>query len=272
MILGLKPDYVAPTTPPTNSILIPIWGQSNANGFYQTLTQLPNYLRGALTRVKIWNYSLVSPAFESLEVGINNNLDELINFPYTVSQLPYPYFGMEMSLGYKMSEYFNTTVYIMKMAIQATSLNSNWKPSLNSLYTSFKNRVLAAKTAMENDGKTVVIPAMISFQGESDGSTSGAASAYGTNRQAFFDQFKTDLSLPTLHDIFFRIVPGINGVNFPYASTVYSAQTTYGQSDPTYIHMISSNSYATSDGIHLNGYSQVAAGTEVFNILKTLYS
>lgn len=262
MIITKDSARFSPYVPPTNALLIPIWGQSNANGFYQQTVWSP--FSSAMSNVKIWNYTLGTPAFQSLQVGVNNDID-------TGAQLQYPYFGMELSLGYYLANYFQTTVYLMKYAQQNTTMYDNWNASTGSLYSTLISRILAAKQALVDMGKTVTIPCMLSYQGESDGFTSTKANAYLSLREAFYTAVKNDLGLSSLIDVFVRIQISLPQ-SFPYAKTVYNAQNTFQSNDPTNRKLISSDNLSTSDGVHINAQGQISLGQSAFNIIKTYYS
>ncbi len=243
-----------------NALLVPIWGQSNANGFYQLVPSKP-YIN-VIPNVKVWNYT-GTPAFQNLQIGVNNDID-------TGAQLQYPYFGMELNMGYLLAQRLGETVYIMKFAQQNTTMFDNWNASTGTLYPSLITHIQDAMTAMTGLGLTVKMPCMVSYQGESDGITSQKANAYLASREAMYTAIKSALSLSSLIDIFVRIQSTLPS-NFNFQKTVYDAQGTLQSNDPTNKILISSDGLGTADGTHINSLGQIYLGRQAAGIIQGYY-
>ena len=264
MILSLFQPRYTPPVPPAQALLIISFGQSNCNGFYQTVTQLPGYLQGTQSNIQVWNYTLGTPAFQNYQVGVNNNIDN-------GAQLQFPYFGPDTNLCYLLAQHYGVPVYLMKYAQQATSMGYHWNSTNGALYPTLVSRANDAIAAIELATGKTVFPVLFSYQGESDGAVQAYADNYLTYLNNFHTAFAAAIGEANLHWVMCRIQLGLTNI-FPYYFTVYNAQTTFCGNDPTYRHLISTNGQPTSDGVHLNGYGQVAIGQAAYDIIKLLYS
>lgn len=246
-------------------ILIPIWGQSNASGHLTSASDLPVYGVGAMANVKIWNWNLGSPVWQDLEVGVNNNRNDGI-------ELDPNKFGPEIELGYRMQQQFGGIIYLVKVSKYASTmyqagLNVWNAATVGGLTDQMIAIIIDARNNLIAAGKTVLIKAMYSMQGEGDGDTIPHAQAWPASKDDMVDKVRIELGLSSLMDVFGKVkyASGAGPIELRAQQEIYAA------ADPATRFIINTDGYSTSDGLHYTGVWQIKQGLDAYNIIKTFY-
>lgn len=204
-------------TPKKLPYFIVMAGQSNPRGTI-AMASLPAAYQGEHSNVKIWN----GTAFENLNAsGLNNN--QLGN--------PSNMFGPEMTFAVDLANETGRIVYLMKYAIANTQLDDDaalttWNP--NEVGEYFDTLVSYTNLAKSAVGSYYSNPWFIWWQGESDATDATKSSAYLSNLQQFFTDWKSETSLSNSKIILSRIFgqPKTTG-SFQYAPVVRAAELKY---------------------------------------------
>lgn len=194
-------------------------GQSNMVGYGSNLEELPIELRESdkilwFDRENRWS---------SLQVPT-----EPLPFSYRVLN-PSGGFGIEVSLGQKLSRNRKKPVAFVKYAVNGTSLADDWKPD-GKLYTNAITRVQQAINSLSYT-ETLEIAGFFWIQGEKDALNETAAIYYERNLVQFIERIRQDLNEPQLPFIIGKIPVesqqqtrlGLDGF-YPYANQVRQAQ------------------------------------------------
>lgn len=180
---------------------IAIWGQSNAAGrkfIEQVTAPQHDLLISGYANVKIseWEATKTSPLgilYDTLhQVGtqspISPNNRGLAPRPYALVPDAIPNMGAELSLGHGLDPYAPNQLGVIKCAVGATSLATEWCTSCNfpttgppNLYNTCRQYTIDAAASM---GCHVAL--MLWIQGEQDACGATTANPYQTNLSAFF--------------------------------------------------------------------------------------
>lgn len=145
-------------------------------------------------------------------------------------------FGPETSFAQAMPGLLHSSPYIIKYALGATDLATNWAPTSGAQWIAMKAAFDAAIPLLSNSGKIPLVMAFGWAQGETDGQNSTNATNYGTNLTAFISAVKgTALAPYSLSPDFTFVIVGIGPVTtvaaptgVPYAGTIRTAQISVG--------------------------------------------
>lgn len=117
--------------------------------------------------------------------------------PKYTNALPSDCFGPELSFGRKLADdQPDCRLALIKVTQGNTSLNKDWNPAANYLYTTLTNTVAIALKEIVGHGKRYQIRGMIWHQGESD--VKGGAENYQKNLGTFIASVRRDLKVPEL--------------------------------------------------------------------------
>ncbi|MGH8528308.1 MAG: sialate O-acetylesterase [Nevskiales bacterium] len=208
-------------------------GQSNAVGFGSNASDLPPELSAPQNDVRFW--------FEEGPFDSVNNPSLRINSGGAFVPLQFQTdpsgatfggltsgFGPEIMLGRTLADSLEPEVAIVKLAINATSLATDWNPSTpGSLYDQLVDIVNAALAALTAAGDTGVVSGLFWMQGEWDAQNSADASAYQANLTNFIQRLRSDFPSPSLPFVFGRLNDRIDQsccFSFPFLDTVRLAQ------------------------------------------------
>ena len=189
-----------------------IIGQSNAVG-EALISSADVTLQGAISGARVWNNG--ASAFQGLVAGTNN-------LGATASK-----FGPEMKFAYDMTQ-AGGEVDIIKYAVGATNLKTNWAPRTGTQYITALQWIDAAMTAYRTAHGIHAIKGILWIQGEGDSNSIADSTAYKARLSAFIDAIRSDLSTRgyCTNQVRFIIcrIGTTSLADDPYADTVRSAQ------------------------------------------------
>jgi hypothetical protein len=178
-------------------------GQSNMAGYESGLPAAP--YNGA-QKVKFWNDA--NTGWVDLKPGFGDTVNDI---------------GPEVGFGYVLkATHPNDEIYLVKWAVDSTSLAGPWNPNGGSEYTTFKTRVEAALKNLSDRSPTIV--GMIWMQGETDAADIIKANAYAANLKNLINSVRGDFSSPKLPFVLGRITDLSIYPNFPGVALVRNAQ------------------------------------------------
>lgn len=236
--------------------LVVFAGQSNALGFGMSSATLPSHL----TIPNPTAYIFGGTYWGQLQPGVNTGTEANPNA-----------WGPEAEFAYRYGlDHPGEVLLIVKSAKGSTGLAQDsaldWSPNSNGELFDFTSaRIADAKAALLRDAGLVSPEASGVFwmQGEQDGLTSSAASAYDDNLVDFFSAVRAEW----MHDPAGAIVFGriSDSASIPYNSDVRVAQWAVDQAD-TNASSFKTIGYAMqADGVHYAAAGHVSIGTSFYN-------
>jgi len=207
----------------------------------------------------IWNGNTFSP----LSSGNNNQ------------GLDAKSIGPEVSFGAAATAFTGQPTYIVKYAVGATSLATNWNPSgPGAQWTGLTNAVNAALPAIALTGQIAVVNDFIWDQGETDAQNQTNANAYQSNLTAFAAALKSTLFASyTLSPNYLFVIAGLPNQSIatvPYQATVRAAQKAVGAAAGNR-YVDTTNLALNADNLHFTAASEMALGNTYAAIVDSTY-
>lgn len=211
-------------------------GQSNMAGFGTLAADLPAPYSETQPEVRIWNF--LANDWADLEPGYGSE------------------FGPELSFGALLgAQDPSRTVYLIKHAVNGTSLYEDWKPGSGFQWSLFRSVALSALSNLNDAGVDYRVEGMLWMQGESD-ALEGQGAAYEANLRAFIEAVRSlsgEVQLPFVLGriaVFFGDEPNNTAVR---AAQVEVAETTPGVSwfDTDDLKLVNFGHYDTAGQVEL---------------------
>ncbi|MHC4894627.1 MAG: sialate O-acetylesterase [Planctomycetota bacterium] len=185
-------------------------GQSNMAGFGTSLEALPAPYSDVQPQVRIWNF--LANDWADLEPGYGSQ------------------FGPELSFGYTLAAQDpGRTVYLVKHAVNGTSLYEDWQPGSGFQWSLFRSIVTAALGNLDAAGVAYQVEGMLWMQGESD-ALEGQGASYEHNLRDFIEAVRVLIAAPELPFVLGRIAVFFG--DEANSSAVRSAQQFVAESTP----------------------------------------
>lgn len=276
-----------PLAEPANPIdLYLLIGDDHVEG-HGNSALLPSYLTGAVSGIKIWNPHIGTPAFQDLQVNVNN---------MSTSGTNVNRFGLEFSFGEEARQATRRTVYLVKGALDGSFLASHtgalpsaggfpffddecndWNPaSTDKLY----NRVIEgwAQDAVDSQVlanvrlRGIIISAGSHDAAEPDGglqaNETGGTCRSLINRIRYWAQdiqiAAADTPVPAV-----VILPDSRYTTRTYVGTVRSQLQALPDMDPTIAVLDPSSLTLAGDGFHYDSFSTMQLGQKAHAALTT---
>lgn len=261
-------------------------GDDHVEGHGNT-TMLPGYMTAAMSGIKIWNPNIPTPAFQDLQVNVNN---------MSTTAVGANRFGLEFGFGEEARQATRRTVYLVKGALDGSFLASyfgalagaggpplnddecnDWNPaSTDELF----ERIVKgwAEDAVQSQVIANVRLRGIIFSGGShdaaradDGlqaNETGSTCRNLINRIRFWAQ---ELQIADLDDPVPAVVilPDSRYTSRAYISTVRSQLLALPEQDDHIAVFDPSSSTLAGDGFHYDSYSTLQMGKSVFGLLDS---
>jgi hypothetical protein len=237
-------------TSETTVTLYAIAGQSNAAGRADCVDAGTTFdALDALTQAAfMWSRSL--QAFVQFDFGKNNH-----PVGGNVGQ-----FGAEAEI-LRLTASSSTPVAVVKSTQGGTNMATFWDPDYGTpnRYNDFVEDYLDAVASLTNAGYTVVHGGVLFSQGESDASAGVTPPTYQGDQERFIEQFRIDVSQPTLKFGLTLIHPT---TGYPGTTEINTAKTTVAAADAN-VFTIDSSSYGLeADNIHYDSSGQIDHGAD----------
>ncbi len=169
--------------------------------------------------------------------------------------------GPELSLGRSLDAVFDNQVAIIKYTAPGTSLNAQWGPDDNLLYSDMLNYFENRLSELSADFTTVNLRGFFWHQGESDAGPPHAEN-YAENFMAMYDPLRQALGNAAMPAVLGLINESFPGTTPPNANviTLNNEILSLALSDPTIATTGSMNDLPLYDGIHFDSNGQVVHG------------
>ena len=196
---------------------------------------------------RIWDGGQFSP----LVSGVNNLALDAISI------------GPEIAFGITQSAVLKQSAYLIKFAVGATNLASDWAPTTGTQWVAMRAVIDAAIPAIAASGKLPVVMAYLWAQGETDGQNSTNATAYQTNLTNFATAIEsTALANYARSPQYAFVISGLPNqslTTIPYAATIRTAQQNVGAlTNRLYIDTL--DLPLNADQVHLNARGAITLG------------
>lgn len=240
-----------------------IMGQSGAGGeaIVSSVTALPAVIQGAIPGAIIYNP--LTPAFETLQVGVNNQ-------PNSAATPPAQKHGIELSLGYDLATDLGVC-YLIKCFQGGTALQDRWLPSLakgSNLWRSSMDGIDAAIYAIgKASGIELKVATTVWYQGEADAAAGGTfISNYAANEQVLVAATRAKTHSAAVHRF---ISVKVRNVTEPDANydAVTAAKVANASVIPNYQVIEGWTAPSSVGGPHGDSASMITIGNVVAGIL-----
>ena len=233
-------------------------GQSNMLGYGQ-IHDIPKQISALPDNVHIWDIS--SQKFIRLQNVISPNFGPEIGFALGVT-----------------SAYNSENIFLIKTAVDNTSLDFDWNPENGKVYSYFQYQSRQAFKAMRKQGLEPNVRAMFWMQGERDAkmmkTVTGqpiTAVRYENNLQKFIEKIRTSFGSETffimgkIHKTLEQSIP-MKGVDFRGTPVVRQAQEKIAGNMPG-VEIIETDSLSLlPDKIHHDSAGQLALGNKFSDV------
>lgn len=236
-------------------------GQSNSDGSQSKLAQVssnkfansvPTYLQSPLNNVYIWDNE--AGQFTQLVPGTNSS----IAAPGVGNDIV----GADCEYGYRLAQYFNRPIYIVKYAVNSSKLCADagaitWSTTeVGEYYDTLKSRITAAKNWLQTNVGTARFKGFHWNQGEAD----AEGSPYASELTALISGVRTHVNTPSM---FVECVVPFNARGSVQSDiqTVCNADSNAEFYDARY--------RQTTDGTHYGLFDMCAIGFQFYADLKT---
>jgi hypothetical protein len=188
-------------------------------------------------------------------------------------------FGPEIAMGNRLAQlYPDRQIAIIKHAVGATSLHTDWNPSSTTpgtQWTTFVNTAHDALQAVIDAGDTPMIRGMAWQQGERDANPAGAtqaqADAYGQNLRDLILSVRSEFGAPDMEFVYGRVLQNID--SYAYEDKIRAGQDavdkdavgTLATEGATLISSDDLTSNYNNDLIHLDYVDQLQLGERFAN-------
>jgi hypothetical protein len=179
-------------------------------------------------------------------------------------------FGPELSFGRRLRQLWpQPPLAIIKVAEGGTALHDRWTAKTGDLYKLLVSEVKQQLAVLNKTSQAKPV-GVVWMQGESDGTQSGYANAYGANLTAFITALRADLNLPSL-----PFTAGLISLRpeWPHAVTVRNATIAVSLALPP-MNVVETADLPThaADPVHYDSASNLSLGRRFANAAASLHA